>query len=187
MIFKAFGIEIEISYIFICGLTAFFAVDRTGIFIPLFISMLLHEIGHLITLTYFKCKISKISLKIGTIGINYIDGLTTRQKIISLIIGPLVNLIMALVLFALNLRIYSAINILLFIYNLLPIKGTDGGETLSILLSYKLGYNNSIIIQRIISIVIILFLLAFFVYLLIKNIVNYSIILFCIYLSLTLI
>lgn len=186
MIFKAFGIKFEFSYIFLSALTVFIAVDRTKIFIPLVISVFLHELSHIFFLKIYRCKIYSIKLKIGTLGIEYDDCMNKKQKIITLLSGPLANLLIAMMLNLLSLQMISAINFLLFLYNLIPIKGLDGGEILEIVLSSFFSYNVIVIVQKIISIFIILLITLCFFVLLKYRIVNYSILLFALYLSFTL-
>lgn len=187
MTFEFIGIKFEISYLFLCALTVFIAIDRTGIFLPLMLSVVLHESAHILSLFLFKCKINKVKLKIGTVGIDYSDCMNFKQKIVSIVSGPILNMLLGVTFYFLNLKEYSAINYLLFFYNIMPIKGLDGGELLNLILSSYLKLDKVKAIQRTVSVFFIVILFAVFLILLQNKIVNYSILLFIIYLSLTLI
>ncbi len=187
MSFTLFGVKFEISYIFACAVTLFIASDRSGIVIPTLISVILHEIGHTFCLYLFKCKIKSVKLLVGTVRIEYEENLKDFEKIISLFFGPFVNAIVAVVGLLLNNEILCAINLVLSLYNLLPIKGLDGGSIFEIIILKFLPHKLVKIVILVTSFSICLLLICFFL-LNLKNLTfNYSAILFVIYLFLPLI
>ena len=187
MKFRILGIKVEISYVSICFLTLFIGMDRTNLFLPIIFSILLHEISHILPLLYFKCKIREINLKIGLIGVIFDDNLTKIQRIISQISGPLSNLLFAGLCLVFKNSLLWAVNIILFLYNLLPVHCLDGGTILATLLSGIVSEHKINTILTINTIILILISLFLFVFLYIRGIKNYSLILFALYLILPLI
>lgn len=184
MSFKLFGVLFEISYIFACALVLFIAYDKTGIIIPLFVSILIHEFAHYIFLKLFKCKVKKVKLLVGTLGIEYSENLKDSEKLISLAAGPFANIIVSLIALNFKNELYFSVNLILAFFNLLPIKGLDGGDILEIFLKRFLPKKTIEIIELIIAILFFIILLfAFLKYG--KNLFsNYSLVLFLIYLIL---
>lgn len=183
---RFFGVKIEISYIFICALTLFIGADRSGLFIPILISVTLHEIAHITVLLFFGCRIRAINLAVGTLGIAYDDALTKSQKILSLFAGPLANLLLAGIFILLKNTELWAINLILAIYNLLPVSNLDGGE---IIRTFLEGIKSNTVISKILNIssaVLALSVVTLFIALFVRGMENYSILLFAIYLILPL-
>ena len=71
MSFKLFGIKVEISFILGCIIALYIAGDRTGVILPALVSIICHELAHILVLKAFKCRVKKVKLLIGTVGIEY--------------------------------------------------------------------------------------------------------------------
>ena len=122
----------------------FFALmfDRLNIFFYLIISALLHETGHIIA--DIACGY-KPRIKVSVFGIclkNY--PIETRKKFLVLICGPLVNILLIAAScallnfnFSVNRYIFMCVNIVLLIFNILPVSFLDGGQLLNIFVSNK--------------------------------------------------
>lgn len=130
MTFSLFGIKFELSYIFFSVVVIFLAFDRTGIYLPLLIGVIIHEMSHIIFILIFKSKVSSIRLIIGAISVEYVEICSKIKKIIALLAGPISNILLAYIFYCFNLEIWCAVNIVLGLYNLLPINGLDGGAVL---------------------------------------------------------
>ena len=140
------------------------------IYIIMIIFAFLHEIGHLIAGLILRLKPEKIeiipvgltvSFKVDIEGINKKKGngnMFIIKEIIVAIAGPIVNLLIFIITllneektYLNNLIMYS--NLLIFIFNLIPIYPLDGGRILNGILhiifgkrtSYKITYDISII------------------------------------------
>ncbi len=140
------------------------------IYIIMIIFAFLHEIGHLIAGLILRLKPEKIeiipvgltvSFKVDIEGINKKKGngnMFVIKEIIVAIAGPIVNLLIFIITllneektYLNNLIMYS--NLLIFIFNLIPIYPLDGGRILKGILhiifgkrtSYKITYDISII------------------------------------------
>lgn len=186
MTFNVFGVKFELSYFFLSALTVFIAIDKTGMFLPMMVSILIHEFCHILFLKLYKCKITKLSLKIGTVGIRYQDRMSISQKIITLSAGPASNLIICIITYLLRFYSFSAINLILFLYNILPIKGLDGGELVYSLIQKNYGLSLADKVQTVLSITLIIVFIVIFILMYLGGVVNYSLLLFCIYLTVTL-
>ena len=127
MSFKLFGVKFEIDYIFVSLFVIYIAVDRTGIILQLLGSIIIHELSHLLCILLFKSKVKAVKLIVGVISVEYADICESYKKIIALLAGPVSNIALALILKMLNNDVVFALNIVIAIYNLLPLDGLDGG------------------------------------------------------------
>ena len=75
------GVKFEISYLFLCLLILYIAFDKTGLYIPLILCIILHEISHLIFIIIFKSKVKSVKLILGAISIEYVDLYKRYKKI----------------------------------------------------------------------------------------------------------
>ena len=184
MNFKFFGVCVEISYIFACTLVLFIANDKTGVFLPFLISVIIHELAHILLLLIFGCKLKRVKLLFGTVGLEYEENIKDSEKLFSLAAGPFSNLLAAVAFFSLGFKTLFVINLVLAIYNLFPIKGLDGGDILEILLSRFATLKTIKIIQFTSSLLILIPILFLAVLNAKVLFTNYSLILFSLYLIL---
>ncbi len=148
MKFKIFSTEINISFFFMAFLTLILIVDKTGFVLPVFLATALHEAGHLAAMCVFDCQPKKINLIPGSIQIVSAFKVKPQGELFILLSGPLANLLFAAVFFALYYFFnfvpfvsFSAVNLLIFAFNLLPVRGLDGGSILYLLLA-KIAHNS---------------------------------------------
>jgi stage IV sporulation protein FB len=144
--------------------------------------MMVHEAAHIIALLIFGCKIVEVQLIIGAIGVKYADvTLSKLQKIMSILMGPLSNLILSVIFLYYGCDIYFGINLVLGLYNLLPLIGLDGG---SLIQTFLEGIISTKSVERTLIIFTVLAAVTlFFVTLLYVHVnINYTVLLFCIYL-----
>ncbi len=182
MRFTLCGIPCTISYFFVCSVAIFVAIDKTQMYIPTLLSMTLHEAAHILALVSFGCKIEEVQLLIGAIGVKYSDITLTRlKKIAAIIVGPLCNFLLAIIAFFIGSYTYFGINLVLCVYNLLPVSGLDGGSIVKTLLCGVVSSKCLENILAVLTVVTVLVILSLFVSYSGLS-VNYSILLFCIYL-----
>lgn len=182
MHFNFRGVRLRISYYFVCSVVIFTALDKTRLYIPTIFFMMVHEAAHIIALLIFGCKIVEVQLIIGAIGVKYADvTLSKLQKIMSILMGPLSNLILSVIFLYYGCDIYFGINLVLGLYNLLPLIGLDGG---SLIQTFLEGIISTKSVERTLIIFTILAAVTlFFVTLLYVHVnINYTVLLFCIYL-----
>jgi len=134
-----------------------------------FVSILLHEFGHVLMARRFSVRTDKIVLNIlgGAAFINQQDNekLTPKQNILVYLAGPFVNLCLFIILFIVSILlkdfdimsriiyVVSLLNVIFFIFNMLPIFPMDGGGILRNILLY-FNVKNAIRISAYISVVL---------------------------------
>lgn len=130
-----------------------------NIFLLAFLWVMLHELSHMAIASLMGCKFNNIELHIfgARAELLELEEFTDKKKLIIYISGPAFNIIMAIGLFIVGLKIDSYIinqsinlNIGLAFFNLLPAYPLDGSRIYEILLSKKVLYKRA---QRIMSIV----------------------------------
>ena len=163
MKFKLFGIPVWVSY----PAVAFFAVaiicDNEGLFLLCMLSSFCHELGHIVLMRMFKVGLMSISFNLGDVSIKRAEVFTTfLQDVLITMGGIVVNLILSLLFFILYKICgfsfcldFSASNLCVALFNLLPMKSLDGGNLLYMLLKVKLSDINA---DRILNLLTALFL-----------------------------
>ncbi|MBQ8303737.1 MAG: hypothetical protein IJX79_02165 [Clostridia bacterium] len=158
MKFKIFSTEINVSFFFMAVLTLALIIDKTGFILPVFLATAFHEVGHLAAMFVLHCQPKKINLIPGSIQIVRGFGVKTQGEFFILLSGPLSNLLFAALAFVLYyfLRLpylisFSAVNLLIFAFNMLPVRGLDGGSILYLTLSKILSNSKCEVIVDILS------------------------------------
>jgi stage IV sporulation protein FB len=128
--------------------------------------IILHEISHAIIAKFFGVQIKEITFScVGLeLSVERFYKLNYIKKIIILLAGPFINFIFYLIFrFYIKNNLIACINILLSLFNLLPIYPLDGGKLFIIALQnkFKLRANNFIIIFNCASIIF-LFILGIY-------------------------
>ncbi len=186
MKFIIFGIEIFVSFFFVLLIAAVVFLDSTGYIIPTIIATILHETAHLAAMAALKCKPRSIKLIPAGVIITKRLAISHKTDAIILVGGPLANLVIS----ALFVKIspeFSAINFVVGIFNLLPVRGLDGGELLFKLLCCLFGENASTIILKFLNIILGIVLTLLGVLLIFCGEINLSILILGIYILLSVI
>lgn len=180
MRFTLLNVKFEINYIFLCLIVSYLFIDKTGLCLPLLISVIVHETAHLLFLILFKCKIMSVKLNVGAVLVLHSDDISKGHKIASILAGPVSNLLLSAVAYILKNEIYFAINLILAVYNLLPLSGVDGGALLKTALD---GFCSNKTIDRTIVLCTVLICTVFVaIYFTFKKLFNnYSLLLLCLY------
>lgn len=160
MRFKILGTEIYVSFFFAAIITFMLAVDRTGLIIPAIFAVITHELGHLFCMWVLDCAPRQIKLVPAAVQIVRDFNLKPSGEIAVAVCGPLVNIILFGILYF-NFRAfdneislnYALLNLIIALFNLLPVSGLDGGTILFSLLSAKLPLNRAVLTQQIINFV----------------------------------
>ncbi|MGM9978377.1 MAG: site-2 protease family protein [Clostridium sp.] len=142
-----------------------------------FLWIILHELTHIIVAKHYGASLSSLEINLSgaKIKLKNIEELNNRKKLIIYFSGPLFNLIIYVILLLLTkINIISfcesiAINLGLFIFNMLPAYPLDGARIYEILLAKKILYKKSKIILINISFIfsillIFIFLLTIFIH-----------------------
>ncbi len=133
---KIFGINISISFYFIVLLMLLLIIDRKGVFVMSLLAVFLHEAAHLFAMLIIGVRNVSVQLVLGAVKIKTSNMLTEKKKMIISLFGPLANLILASFLFVQDefLQMFGASNLVLSVFNILPVKGLDGGDILEFVL-----------------------------------------------------
>ncbi len=110
-------------------------LDGAFLFRLVLFAVFIHESAHIIMYITMTKKLPKISLSVGGVCLNKIACLKKRQKTAVLLAGPLTNIIVCVVFYSMALNkasyfayIFSAVNLCVGLYNLLPIGALDGAQ-----------------------------------------------------------
>lgn len=120
------------------------------IYIYFFISILIHEIAHIMVAKIFKIKLKNLRVSIFGASLEIEKKIRNKKikKILMYLAGPISNLILAILIQYANINEEEKIKIIytnlsLCIFNLLPIMPLDGGNILKEILKIKLNNINS--------------------------------------------
>ena len=156
MRFKIFNTKIYVSFLFLAFLAVFLIIDKSGFALPMILASLCHEFGHLFSMWIFNAAPKEVNLIPGSIQI--VSSFTTiKNNIFISLSGPITNLIIFFTLFLNNklfetddFLIFALINLILGLFNLLPIRGLDGGSVVyNIILFYTNEQKSEIVVNAI--------------------------------------
>lgn len=190
MRFKFFGTQIYISFLFCAVLCLMLVIDRTGLIIPTLFAVFIHESGHLLAMWAADCQPRAIRL-IPT-SVQIVRGFSTKKHGEAAIAfcGPAANLVFFGALLA-NFFIFKSeqsltfalLNLVIAIFNLLPVSGLDGGTLLTLFLSRFTDIYKAEGIVRIITGVFAFVAFLLGVYLWVSGTVNISVFIVAVYLG----
>lgn len=189
---KIKGIKLEIGFMF-TATVAFLLLFNIGDEVKLGISFsLLHEIGHLIAIIICKEKPKLISF--GLFGMTIVRecDLTQNYKkeFVTAISGPLTNFFIAIVFYFIYLKLSKEIflkiiivNLIIGLFNIMPVFELDGGRALESLLKYNYPEEISERILKIVSFFTLVIMMGFGFYILISTGYNFTFLAISIYLT----
>ena len=190
MRFKLFGTEFYISFLFAAVITAMLVFDRTGFILPMFFAVLVHELGHLTAMWVLDCAPKRIRLVPAAVEITAKFGNSGKYEIFIALCGPAINLLLFATLFVNYLAFgnegyltVGLINLLIGLFNLLPVTGLDGGTVLFNILCRKAEPSKAALIMRIINFSVALSALVIAVTLCFKGQFNLSFFILALYLA----
>ncbi len=194
MIFNILGIKVEITFWFVALITFIISLNAPSNVLVTVISSLLHETGHLLIMTSVGNKPKAVRFEIT--GMNIIRQsdfkISTKNEILIALGGPLINFLCFLITVIIlciysneNILAFGCINLILMIFNLLPIKRLDGGMALYYVLSQKFDNLTCSKILKITSVFFIALIYIWGIYAFISSRYNISLIIIAIFLTLS--
>ena len=194
MIFNVFGVKVEITFWFVALITFIFSLNAPSNVLVTVFSSILHETGHLLIMTSVGNKPQAIRFEIT--GMNIIRQpdlkISTKNEIFIALGGPLINLICFLISVVIlciyeneNILTFGCINLILMIFNLLPINKLDGGLALYYILSQKFDNLTCTKILKITSVFFIALIYVWGIYAFVSSKYNISLIIIAIFLTLS--
>ena len=183
MKFKLFKTQITVSYLFISIITFMIFIDKSGFILPMMLSVVLHEMAHLLTMSAFGCEPMSVNLIPCSVEIKRDICKSYKKEILISLSGPFLNIFLFVIFLKINLE-FSLINLCFGLFTLLPLSILDGGEILKVVLSHTLNENKAKIIFKIINFTIGVLGIFLGVFLLVRQNGNISLILFSVYIIL---
>ena len=137
MSLNIFGLRIYVSVPFCVMLAALLFMDKSGLMTVSLLAVAVHEAGHILMMKKLHCAPSYISFNISGMLISGVKFCDTKDNILIALSGPLSNLLLSAVFYVLyyfqfgfSMLVFSAVQFIVGAFNLLPVKGLDGGTVL---------------------------------------------------------
>jgi len=145
MRFRFLGTEIYVSFLFIAVISFMLCIDKTGLCLPTLFAVLIHESGHLFAMWICECQPKSVRLVPTSIEITRGFSRKKYGETVIALLGPLANVALFLSLY-INFRItksdislvWAVLNLVVALFNLLPVSGLDGGVVLENILEKRL-------------------------------------------------
>lgn len=193
MTFKISTVTVRITWHFLAVITFMLSLQTGTVLYAVLFSML-HELGHLACMLALGNKPQCVSFELTGINIIRNDSTTVSltQEIFTAVSGPLVNLILFL-LFALlwgktgeeKFLSMASVNLILMTFNLLPIKGLDGGKVLYYFISKFISFKAAKTVLTVSSVVFVILMFSYGIYVLYLTRYNFSMLIIALMLSLS--
>ena len=189
MKFRLFDTEIYISFLFSAAVTIMLLTDKTGYMLPALFAIILHEMGHLFMMWILECSPKRIKLIPASVQITAPFQKRYRNDFLVSVSGPAVNILLFLTLyfnylaFGNEVTLYFAlVNVVIGVFNLLPVKGLDGGTILFCILEKYKGPDKAAVTLKIITIILAAALILTAITLTLRGKINISVYIMGIYL-----
>ncbi len=189
MNFKVFGTQIYISFLFAAVITIMLATDKTGLLLPTLFAVFMHECGHLFMMWLLRCAPKQIRLIPASVQITSTFSGGYKNDVLIALSGPFINILLFGVFYYNFLkfenefvRYFALINLVLGIFNLLPVKGLDGGTVLLSFLCKFTDINKATLLVKGVSLFVATIILITAVMLIVKGETNLSLFIMGIYL-----
>ncbi len=194
MKFKLLGTDIYVSFLFSAIIVLMLATDKTGLALPTVFSVFVHELGHLTAMWISDNAPKSIRLIPASVQITRRVTSNYRNDIFIALAGPIVNLLLFAALYVNYIAFkneatlyYALINLIVGVFNLLPVTGLDGGTVLFSLIAKKGDINKALLTLRLITLGFGIGLLVVAVTLCFRGTANISAFIVAIYLLLSVI
>lgn len=150
------SLKIHITLILILIYNYFFSDIR--LFIMFYMFVVMHELSHAIVALLLKVDIKEFEFAPFGVCAKYENNLSDLKELIISVSGPAFSMALACLY---GNKIYFIINILITIFNLLPVYPLDGGRVLRVILKFIFGYKKGKVISTYLTnLILILFLLV---------------------------
>ncbi|MDO4535793.1 MAG: peptidase M50 [Clostridium perfringens] len=183
------GLNLKISKWLIPQFIIFFILGLDIKFIICFFFIVLHEISHLVVVKLMHIKTGEFKLHClgATLEIKDYSNLSLKEQIIICLAGPVFNILMSITFFIAFyflknsfLLLIVEVNLVLAIFNIMPMYPLDGFKLLVSLFSLKLSYVSANKVSNVISYIVnIILIIVSIIFLIHKNISGIFIIIIC--------
>ena len=192
MKFTFLGTKIYVSFFFTAAITVMLATDRTGYMLPTLFAVIIHEAAHLFVMWVQDCAPLSIRFIPASVQINKKFSFSPKNDILIAAAGPVANLLLCCCLYFnyaafgnLTILYYALLNLIIGCFNLLPVKGLDGGTIAYTLICKFKGQQRAALVMRIITLIIAAAVIILAVTLTLRHKFNISVYIVGIYLLVT--
>lgn len=194
MKFKINGIDFEITFLFVALITFIITMNAPANVLITIFSSLFHEMGHLLTMWAVDNKPQMVRFEITGMNIQRMQSIkiSTKNELLIALGGPFVNFIIfitccLLMCFYENEFLLTAacINLIIMVFNLLPVKRLDGGMALYFLLSRYFESELCSKILKITSVTFITLIYVWGIFVFVSSGYNFSLLIIAIFLTLS--
>lgn len=194
MKFRLGGIDFEITFLFAALIAFIITMNAPSNVMITIASSLVHEIGHLLAMSAVGNKPQAVRLEVTGMNIKRAESIkiSIKNEILIALGGPLVNIVIFVICgFVICfyksefLLTVACINLILMIFNILPVKRLDGGMILYFLLSQRFDTEICSAVLKITSIAFIALIYIWGIYVFASSGYNFSVIIIAIFLTLS--
>ncbi len=158
MKFRLGTLAVSVTVPFCALIAALLVTDKTGFMLYSLAAIIFHESGHLIAMKFTHCLPREIKLGLGGLTIIGAAPRSAANSAIIMLSGPLTNIAAAVLIFTvlnpeIDSKAYAAAitQAVVGLFNLLPIKGLDGGTVFYYLLNLRFSESRARLALCIIS------------------------------------
>lgn len=195
MKFKIFSIDFRISYTFLCLVAICLITGLFNGFLCCIFAVIIHETGHIVPMYRFSSLPQKVEISLFEISITgkLRHQSSFKQNVIIIFCGPLANFVCFILFYLLYLfygSLFEALayaNLSIGLFNLLPVMSLDGGQLIYLLLRCRFSDGISEKCVNIITFIILFPLAALGFLILFNSKYNFSLLLVCLYIIISLI
>lgn len=126
--YRKIRVQADFGFFLLLSLALLF--DRSGLAVGCICAALLHELGHLLAMAVCGVPITAVCLCPLGVRIERAESPSLRRELFINLSGPMVNLLLALVLYRAGKLSFSAVNCALGLFELCPLPSLDGGQAL---------------------------------------------------------
>lgn len=131
--FKLLNIRFRLSFWFIAIIALYALLFENAIRVLL--AIVLHESAHILVIYLWGASVTEISLRITDINMkSCLCALSKKARIAVALAGPSANLLGCCTSYVTGDELFFGINLAIALFQILPCKGSDGGEVVTILL-----------------------------------------------------
>lgn len=191
---KIFGITVSVKWQFLALITFMLSLKAGNVLYALVFS-LFHEIGHLVCLAAVGNKPQSVTFELTGMNIcrNENVKISLKKEMLVSFGGPFANFILFSLFLLLFLQTESSafqnaasVNLILAVFNLLPVKTLDGGKILYFFLAESLSYRIAKTVLSFSSVIFILLMIFYGFYTLYITKYNFTMLIIALMLSLSL-
>ncbi len=173
-------IDFFIGYEVVSVLSVALVLDKTGNILFCLLASLIHELGHLFFMFIYKLRIKSVTFRLFDILILADRPKSYKSDMIITSGGILFNFLFAFVFYFINYKLFVA-NLVIGIFNLLPVESLDGAGILSHILLCFFSFNVVNIVIKILSFVFLVPFMLCGIYVLLNTKYNYSLLFISLY------